>query len=96
MKGKKENVLDFIRAIRESFIDSKKVYTQGSCYKFYTILKFIFPESNAYYDSNHVITEIRGRYYDITGEVQIDNHVLVDKHYLHHKLNKLIYDQENQ
>ncbi len=87
-----EQVLALIKAIRESFYDSVVVYTQGSCYRFYLILKSVFPEAQAYYDSNHVITRIGDRYYDITGEVDCERHLLVDEHYSHDKLSTLVYD----
>jgi len=70
-----------IKTIRHSFIGADKVYTNGSCYQFYKILKCAFPQAKAYYDSNHVITEIDGKFYDITGEVQKNNHLLMDEHY---------------
>lgn len=61
-------VLNFISTIRESFDESKKVYTQGSCYHFYKILKCVFPDAIAYYDMDHIITRIGDKYYDINGE----------------------------
>lgn len=66
--------LSLISAIRNSFIGSELVYTCGSCYQFYLILKEAFPEAEAYHDENHVITKIGENYYDITGEVQRENH----------------------
>lgn len=74
-------VLGFIKTIRNSFIGADKVYTNGSCYQFYKILKYVFPQANAYYDSDHVITEIDGKFYDITGEVEKTNHLLMDEYY---------------
>lgn len=74
-------VLKFIKTIRESFVGSVEVYTQGSCYHFYTILKTVFPQAEAYYDSNHVITKIGKKFYDITGEVEKENHLEMTKYY---------------
>lgn len=82
-------VLKFIRVIRNSFIGADYTYTHGSCYQFYLILKLVFPCAEAYYNSDHIITRIMGRYYDITGEVKKDGHLLVDEHYSHEKLKKL-------
>jgi len=62
----------FISTIRDSFIGSQQVYTEGSCYHFYLILKEVFPDAKPYYDENHIITEINGKFYDITGEVRKD------------------------
>jgi len=63
-------VEEFIATIRDSFIGSQQVYTEGSCYHFYLILKKVFPNAEAYYDLDHVITKIGDRFYDITGEVR--------------------------
>lgn len=76
-----EKVLEFIKTIRESFIGADIVYTEGSCYPFYTILKSVFPGAIAYFDLNHVITKIDGKYYDITGEVTNTGHLPMYKYY---------------
>lgn len=65
-----QDVEKFIATVRDSFIGSQQVYTEGSCYYFYLILKRVFPEAKPYYDADHVITKIGDKFYDITGEVQ--------------------------
>lgn len=80
-KADADKILSFIASIRNSFEGSERVYTNGSCYQFYKILKQVFPDAEAYYDSYHVITEIGGRYYDITGEVERTRHLLMSEHY---------------
>jgi hypothetical protein len=65
-----DKVERFISVVRDSFIGSQQVYTEGSCYHFYLILKEVFPEAKPYYDISHVLTEIDGKFYDITGEVK--------------------------
>ena len=67
------NVEQFIARIRDSFIGAQHVYTEGSCYHFYLILKEVFPDAEAYYDGSHVLTKINGKFYDITGEVEPNN-----------------------
>ena len=89
------DILRFIQTIRESFIGSEIVYTQGSCYKFYLILKEAFPQAKAYYNSDHVITEIDGKFYDITGEVKKTNHLLVSDHYPNSSIKDCIYILHN-
>ena len=69
MEDRHEQVINIIRAIRESFGSSIAVYTQGNCYQFYEILKSIFPDAEAY-ESPHVFTKIDGRFYDIRGELK--------------------------
>lgn len=82
-------ILYIIEGIRNSFDTSVQTYTRGKCYKFYLILRSIFPHATAYYNSDHIITKIRDKYYDITGEVEKTNHLSVDEHYSHEKLNNL-------
>ena len=62
-----------IKRIRESYKHSVTVYTQGGCYQFYLILEEIFPEAIAWYCqiNGHIYTEINGKFYDITGEVDL-------------------------
>lgn len=82
----------FIKTIRESFVGAETVYTTGSCYQFYKILKLIFPQANAYYNSDHVITEIDGRFYDISGAVEKTNHLLMSEHYPNSKVMEIRCD----
>lgn len=51
------------------------IYTKGSCYNLYVILKHVYPQAVAYGDEDHIITEIDGKYYDITGEVRRGDHM---------------------
>lgn len=67
-----EKVEAFIATVRDSFIGSQQVYTEGSCYHFYLILKQVFPQAEPYYDADHIISKIDDKYYDITGEVRGD------------------------
>jgi hypothetical protein len=64
------NIENFIAKIRDSFIGSQQVYTEGSCYHFYLIMKEIFPEAECWYDEDHIVTKIGDSFYDITGEVR--------------------------
>jgi hypothetical protein len=78
---KHRKILKFIKTVRESVKGMEFVYTNGSCYQFYLILKSIIPEAESWYDSDHVITKIGERFYDITGEVKCENHLNMDEHY---------------
>lgn len=66
------NVESFIGKIRDSFIGSQQVYTEGSCYHFYLILKEVFPDAEPWYDNEHIVTKIGDKFYDITGEIRKD------------------------
>lgn len=64
------NVLTFISLIRESNKDSQFLYTNGQCYNFARILRFVFKDSHEfYYDyiNGHVYSKIGNFYYDING-----------------------------
>ncbi len=66
----KEKILEFCRIVRESFPQSQMIYTQGSCYKFHEMLKFIFPNTTPYNYLGHVISKIGNNYFDVTGEIK--------------------------
>lgn len=75
------NPLDLIKAIRESFIGAEQVYTQGSCFWFFKILKVVFPEAEPYWSetNKHLISKIGKKFYDITGEVFPDKTYSLDE-----------------
>ena len=60
-----------ISRIRNAHSTMDKIFTQGSCWDFYLILKEVYPEAIAYYNATegHIHTKIDGRYYDIRGEL---------------------------
>lgn len=62
-------VQSIIQAIRSSDPFIETIYLNGGCYRFYLILKEIYPEAKLYIneDENHVSAYIRGAIYDITG-----------------------------
>ena len=80
------NIEEFISLIRDSFVGSQQVYTNGSCYHFYLILKNIYPSAICWYDESHIVTEIDGKFYDITGEVQKNSNLLIMDHPAHYSL----------
>ncbi len=61
--------LEFIALVREIYPDR---YAEGSngCLKFHKLLAAVFPDSHGYYNSDHVITEIDGDFYDVDGVVE--------------------------
>lgn len=84
---KKQNPLALIEAIRDSAPYMEVMYTNGSCWRFYKILKVVFPEAQPYYvydhSASHVVTKIGNKFYDITGEVNYGHRCLPfdEKHY---------------
>lgn len=69
------NPVLFIETIRSGNPYAVDIYTKGGCYNFHEILLAKYPESEAFYDGDHVITKIEGEYYDITGKVKSVNHI---------------------
>ena len=65
----RRRVLALISAVRDSRPDSVEAYTRGGCFRFFLILRAVWPEAEAWYDGDHVVTRIGGRYYDIRGDV---------------------------
>lgn len=60
-------ILNQISIIRESHSEMENIFTKGSCLNFFLILHSIYPQSKPLFNIDHVITEIDGRCYDITG-----------------------------
>lgn len=46
------------------------IFSKGSCLNFFCILHSIYPETECYFNIDHIISKIDDKYYDITGEVQ--------------------------
>ena len=63
--------IEFIETLRETDNYIKDIYMNGGCYQFHLLLKKLYPQAEPYIDENkwHVITEINGDFYDITGIV---------------------------
>lgn len=70
---------NLISAIRDSFDNAEYVYTNGSCYKLFNILKVVFVDAEAYYDpiEGHVYTKINNQFYDINGVQRVNKSKLV-------------------
>lgn len=45
------------------------IFLYGSCMNFHLLLKSVWPDARAWSNEDHVITEIHGKFYDITGLV---------------------------
>ena len=60
-------ILKTIGLIRESFDDSVKVFTEGSCVKFCMILQHLYPDGSILYDMNHAIFQYGHNCFDING-----------------------------
>lgn len=66
---KHRRILNTISFIRESHSEMVNIFSKGSCLNFFCILHSIYPEAECYFNIDHVISKIDGKYYDITGEV---------------------------
>ncbi len=66
------DILNIISALRDTDRAIEVIYMHGSCYRFHLFLKKLFPQAKPLIrnDKDHIITEINGQYFDITGEVE--------------------------
>ena len=70
----KNNILEFLKELKHSYHKNELIYTEGSCFRLYSILKTIFLQATPYYSQmdGHWITWIDSRFYDINGEISLD------------------------
>lgn len=69
-----------IAVIRESHSQMVNIFSYGSCWNFFLILRRVYPQAVPYDNQNHVVSKIDNRFYDITGDVTAK--VLKDKGYV--------------
>jgi hypothetical protein len=64
-------IVSFLKELRDSATITYSIYTQGSCFRLYSILNTIYPTSVAYWSDrdNHCITKIGDTFFDIGGEI---------------------------
>jgi hypothetical protein len=67
--NQKLSILNTIYLIRNSHPEMVNIFTNGGCMNFFLILRSIYPQATPWYDNNHVITEIDGKFFDIKGQV---------------------------
>lgn len=68
--NKRNEILHRISLIRDSHKEMINIFTKGSCYNFYKILHSLYPNTIAYYNGDHVVSNIDGTLYDINGIVR--------------------------
>lgn len=61
-----------IQSIRESDYYIEHIYMRGGCYKFYLILKSIYPDAEPFIhqDKDHIVTKLSGKLFDIRGIIE--------------------------
>lgn len=81
------NTINFLKELKSSYHKNELIYTEGSCFRLYSILKTIFPQANPYYSiiEGHWIVEIDDKFYDINGEICFD--------YVQHKKYEKVTDE---
>lgn len=80
---KHKRILKVIAFVKKVVPNAEYRFTKGLCFKFYILLNIFFSEGEPYHDSDHVVTKIGDKYYDITGEVDGSRytHMKVDSMY---------------
>lgn len=68
---KRQRVEEFCAGVRAAIKDAVARYANGEAYQFYLMLKAEFPDAQPWYDleHKHVLTELYGKLWDITGWV---------------------------
>lgn len=64
-----KKILSLIKEIRNSHSAMIRIFSCGSCLNLFCILQVVYPEAEAYFNIDHIVTKINGRYYDIRGEL---------------------------
>lgn len=79
-------ITEFLKELRDSADIQSKIFTEGSCFRLYKILKTIHPKAKAYWSDvdNHCITKIEGEFYDIGGLIK-KSYALDKSYYKIHK-----------
>ena len=75
------NLLLVINSLSTIHQDVNNLFTKGYCGLFHIFLKKLRPDAEMYYNSDHVITKIEDRYFDITGEISLST--VIKDNYLH-------------
>lgn len=75
-------ILNQISAIRESHPEMENIFLKGSCLNFFCILRAVYPQAQPWFNIDHIITEIDGKFYDITGVVSNEGYMPFTQMYL--------------
>lgn len=67
--NKHQKIINFISLIRDSHPEMVNIFSFGSCFNFYLILRNVWPESIPCYNVDHIVTKIDNNYYDIGGQL---------------------------
>jgi len=69
------DIIDTIKLYQEYIPNAVNIFTKGNCYGFALILQDRFPGGEIYTDESHAIYVYNRLGYDITGNVEIKNHI---------------------
>lgn len=50
----------------------------GSCFKLFLLLRVIWPDAEAWYDGDHVLTLLDGQFWDVRGCVEPGRHIKME------------------
>ena len=67
-------IKEFLKELKESYHLNAKIYTEGSCFRLFKMLKTIFPSAKPFYSQadGHWIIRIEDEFYDINGQINPD------------------------
>lgn len=77
-----DNPLNIIEALNKTDPFLEIVFTRGACYDFHLFLKRFFDDAIPLLSKSkcHIISDIGGKYYDITGVVDNEGYERLDDH----------------
>ena len=69
-----DQILNFIKELKYSFKESEECFTNGSCFRLFSMFQALTPSAEPYYSEmdGHWITCISNKFYDIGGKISND------------------------
>ena len=73
-------IMRCIEHLRSEVENAPHIFTNGKCFEFCDIMKYVFPEGEIWYDSDHAIFKLGDRFYDINGQTKKGRHIPIEEH----------------
>ena len=61
---------DFITTLRESHSIQATIFTSGSCWNFFKLMKVVWPDAVPWYNGDHIAVWLCDDLWDITGRIK--------------------------
>jgi len=101
--SQEEQIELFLKELRDSADIIYRIFTSGSCYRLYPIMKTVFPNATAWWSDrdNHCVVEIEGNFYDIGGKLNEDRvknsyYEIPEEEHSGYKLMKYVHEEDHR